>query len=160
MIKAGGVLKMIYEEKVMMESLMCLRRAGSDIILTYVAHQTARCLCGEKRWGLLLNDGLDDASLCGWSKWNFCSVMFPHEFSPFLLVFISRWSLLTVVQIRLNDSVFLICENGNNARILLMFYCESVQIIIDCLGGKWIFFGEWISVLLLQFMQSQVHSFK
>ncbi|KAI3885219.1 hypothetical protein MKW98_002611 [Papaver atlanticum] len=49
MIKAGGVLKMIDEEKVMMESLMCLRRAGADIILTYFALQAARCLCGEKR---------------------------------------------------------------------------------------------------------------
>ncbi|RVX22655.1 Delta-aminolevulinic acid dehydratase, chloroplastic [Vitis vinifera] len=49
MIKAGAVLKMIDEEKVMMESLMCLRRAGADIILTYFALQAARCLCGEKR---------------------------------------------------------------------------------------------------------------
>ncbi|XP_022773273.1 delta-aminolevulinic acid dehydratase 1, chloroplastic-like isoform X2 [Durio zibethinus] len=46
MIKAGGVLKMIDEERVMMESLMCLRRAGADIILTYFALQAARCLCG------------------------------------------------------------------------------------------------------------------
>ncbi|KAI8005155.1 hypothetical protein LOK49_LG08G01589 [Camellia lanceoleosa] len=45
MIKAGGVLKMIEEERVMMESLMCLRRAGADIILTYFALQAARCLC-------------------------------------------------------------------------------------------------------------------
>ncbi|TQE10996.1 hypothetical protein C1H46_003411 [Malus baccata] len=49
MIKAGGVLKMIDEEKVMMESLMCLRRAGADIILTYFALQAARTICGEKR---------------------------------------------------------------------------------------------------------------
>ncbi|KAB2030643.1 hypothetical protein ES319_D05G247400v1 [Gossypium barbadense] len=49
MIKAGGVLKMIDEERVMMESLMCLRRAGADIILTYFALQAARSLCGEKR---------------------------------------------------------------------------------------------------------------
>lgn len=49
MIKAGGVLKMIDEEKVMLESLMCLRRAGADIILTYFALQAARSLCGEKR---------------------------------------------------------------------------------------------------------------
>ncbi|XP_042040653.1 delta-aminolevulinic acid dehydratase 1, chloroplastic-like isoform X1 [Salvia splendens] len=49
MIKAGGVLKMIDEERVMMESLMCLRRAGADIILTYFALQAARCMCGEKR---------------------------------------------------------------------------------------------------------------
>ncbi|XP_057549080.1 delta-aminolevulinic acid dehydratase, chloroplastic [Amaranthus tricolor] len=49
MIKAAGVLQMIDEEKVMMESLLCLRRAGADIILTYFALQAARCLCGEKR---------------------------------------------------------------------------------------------------------------
>ncbi|KAH9691220.1 Delta-aminolevulinic acid dehydratase 1 [Citrus sinensis] len=49
MIKAGGALKMIDEQRVMMESLMCLRRAGADIILTYFALQAARCLCGEKR---------------------------------------------------------------------------------------------------------------
>ncbi|XP_073063756.1 delta-aminolevulinic acid dehydratase, chloroplastic-like [Primulina eburnea] len=49
MIKAGGILKMIDEEKVMMESLLCLRRAGADIILTYFALQAAKCLCAEKR---------------------------------------------------------------------------------------------------------------
>ncbi|KAL2892952.1 Delta-aminolevulinic acid dehydratase chloroplastic [Bienertia sinuspersici] len=49
MIKAGGALKMIDEEKVMMESLLCLRRAGADVILTYFALQAARYLCGEKK---------------------------------------------------------------------------------------------------------------
>ncbi|CAH9108926.1 unnamed protein product [Cuscuta europaea] len=49
MIKAGGALKMIDEEKVILESLMCLRRAGADIILTYFALQAATYLCGEKR---------------------------------------------------------------------------------------------------------------
>ncbi|KAF1871216.1 hypothetical protein Lal_00020008 [Lupinus albus] len=49
MIKAAGALKMIDEEKVMMESLLCLRRAGADIILTYFALQAARSLSGEKR---------------------------------------------------------------------------------------------------------------
>ncbi|XP_058112402.1 delta-aminolevulinic acid dehydratase, chloroplastic [Magnolia sinica] len=49
MIKAGGVLKMIDEEKVMMESLMCIKRAGANVILTYFALQAARSLCGEKR---------------------------------------------------------------------------------------------------------------
>ncbi|KAI4320536.1 hypothetical protein MLD38_034005 [Melastoma candidum] len=49
MIKARGVLKMIEEERVMMESLMCLRSAGADIILTYFALQAARVLCHEKR---------------------------------------------------------------------------------------------------------------
>lgn len=48
MIKAGGVLKMIDEEKVMMESLLCIRRAGADIILSYFARQAASVLCGMK----------------------------------------------------------------------------------------------------------------
>lgn len=49
MIKAGAAKGWIDEEKVMMESLMCLRRAGADVILTYFALQAARYLCGEKR---------------------------------------------------------------------------------------------------------------
>ncbi|KAM0890955.1 hypothetical protein ACQ4PT_026729 [Festuca glaucescens] len=48
MIKAGGVLKMVDEEKVMMESLLCLRRAGADTILTYFARQAANVLCGTR----------------------------------------------------------------------------------------------------------------
>ncbi|XP_072987192.1 delta-aminolevulinic acid dehydratase, chloroplastic [Typha latifolia] len=48
MIKAGGVLKMIDEEKVMMESLLCIRRAGADIILSYFARQAASVLCGMR----------------------------------------------------------------------------------------------------------------
>ncbi|XP_008778333.2 LOW QUALITY PROTEIN: delta-aminolevulinic acid dehydratase, chloroplastic-like [Phoenix dactylifera] len=48
MIKAGGTLKMVDEEKVMMESLLCIRRAGADIILTYSARQAASLLCGMK----------------------------------------------------------------------------------------------------------------
>lgn len=48
MIKAGGFLNMIDEEKVMMESLICLRRAGADLILTYFAIQAATILCGKK----------------------------------------------------------------------------------------------------------------
>lgn len=48
MIKAGAVLKMIDEQKVMMESLMCIKRAGADIILTYFARQAANVLCGMK----------------------------------------------------------------------------------------------------------------
>ncbi|XP_019711227.1 delta-aminolevulinic acid dehydratase, chloroplastic isoform X1 [Elaeis guineensis] len=48
MIKAGGALKMVDEEKVMMESLLCIRRAGADIILTYFARQAASVLCGMK----------------------------------------------------------------------------------------------------------------
>ncbi|AQK66946.1 Delta-aminolevulinic acid dehydratase 1 chloroplastic [Zea mays] len=46
MIKAGGALGMVDEQKVMMESLMCLRRAGADVILTYFARHAAAVLCG------------------------------------------------------------------------------------------------------------------
>ncbi|CAN8288494.1 unnamed protein product [Cochlearia groenlandica] len=49
MIKAAGLLKMIDEEKVMMESLICLRRAGANLILTYFALEAATLLCGEKK---------------------------------------------------------------------------------------------------------------
>uniref|UniRef100_M4F785 porphobilinogen synthase n=1 Tax=Brassica campestris TaxID=3711 RepID=M4F785_BRACM len=49
MIKAAGLLKMIDEEKVMMESLICLRRAGADLILTYFALQAATILCHENK---------------------------------------------------------------------------------------------------------------
>ena len=48
MIKSGGELKMIDEEEMVVESLMCVRRAGADIILTHFALQAARSLCGEK----------------------------------------------------------------------------------------------------------------
>jgi Delta-aminolevulinic acid dehydratase len=44
MIKAAGVLKMIDEEKVMMESLMCIRRAGADIILSLHAKLLVSCV--------------------------------------------------------------------------------------------------------------------
>ncbi|XP_068636682.1 delta-aminolevulinic acid dehydratase, chloroplastic-like isoform X2 [Aristolochia californica] len=44
MIKA-----VIDEERVMMESHLCIKRAGADIILTYFALQAARYLFGEKR---------------------------------------------------------------------------------------------------------------
>uniref|UniRef100_A0A1J3IA30 porphobilinogen synthase n=1 Tax=Noccaea caerulescens TaxID=107243 RepID=A0A1J3IA30_NOCCA len=49
MIKAAGYLDMIDEEKVMMESLICIRRAGADLIVTYFALQAAALLCGESR---------------------------------------------------------------------------------------------------------------
>lgn len=49
MIKAAGYLNMIDEEKVMMESLICIRRAGADLIVTYFALQAAAILCGESR---------------------------------------------------------------------------------------------------------------
>jgi len=44
MIKAAGKLGWIDEEKVMMETLLSIKRAGADIILTYFAKQAAKLL--------------------------------------------------------------------------------------------------------------------
>jgi porphobilinogen synthase len=44
MIKAAGRLGWIDEERVMMESLTAMKRAGADIILTYFAKDAARLL--------------------------------------------------------------------------------------------------------------------
>lgn len=44
MIKAAGKLDWIDEERVMMESLTAIKRAGADIILTYFAKDVARIL--------------------------------------------------------------------------------------------------------------------
>ncbi len=46
MIKAAGRLGWLDEERAMMESLLCIRRAGADIILTYFAKEVARKLKG------------------------------------------------------------------------------------------------------------------
>lgn len=45
MIKAGGAYKMVGEEKVMIESLLCIRQAGADITLSNFAHKTAGLSC-------------------------------------------------------------------------------------------------------------------
>lgn len=50
MIKAAAAAGMIDEKKVTLESLLCLRRAGADIILTYSAIQAARWLAAEKAY--------------------------------------------------------------------------------------------------------------
>ncbi len=44
MIKAAGRLGWLDEERVMMESLLSIRRAGADIIITYFAKEVARKL--------------------------------------------------------------------------------------------------------------------
>jgi len=44
MIKAGGRLGWIDEEKVMMETLLSMKRAGADIIITYFAKEVAKKL--------------------------------------------------------------------------------------------------------------------
>lgn len=46
MIKAAGRLKWLDEERVMMESLTSIKRAGADLILTYFAKSAARFLGG------------------------------------------------------------------------------------------------------------------
>eukprot|EP00252_Welwitschia_mirabilis_P023377 TRINITY_DN658_c0_g1_i4.p1 TRINITY_DN658_c0_g1~~TRINITY_DN658_c0_g1_i4.p1 ORF type:complete len:283 (+),score=72.60 TRINITY_DN658_c0_g1_i4:189-1037(+) len=49
MIKAAASSGMLDEKAAMMESLLCIRRAGADVILTYFALQAARHLCGESK---------------------------------------------------------------------------------------------------------------
>ena len=44
MIKAGGSLGWIDEKKVMMESLLSMKRAGADMIITYFAKEVARLI--------------------------------------------------------------------------------------------------------------------
>ena len=44
MIKAASRLGWLEEEKVMMETLTCIKRAGADLIITYFAREAARLL--------------------------------------------------------------------------------------------------------------------
>ena len=44
MIKAAGKLDWIDEERVMIESLIAIKRAGADMILTYFAKDVAEYL--------------------------------------------------------------------------------------------------------------------
>ncbi len=48
MVKAAGKLGWIEEERVMMESLMSIKRAGADIIITYFAKEAAKLLNSGK----------------------------------------------------------------------------------------------------------------
>ncbi|PID56148.1 MAG: porphobilinogen synthase [Ignavibacteriae bacterium] len=48
MIKAGGQLGWIDEERVMIESLIAIKRAGADMILTYFAKDVAKYLDKQK----------------------------------------------------------------------------------------------------------------
>ncbi len=48
MIKAAAQLGWIDEDRVMMESLLSIKRAGADMILTYFAKDAARLLCCEQ----------------------------------------------------------------------------------------------------------------
>ncbi|MBU1679923.1 MAG: porphobilinogen synthase, partial [Bacteroidetes bacterium] len=44
MIKAAGKLGWIDEERVMIESLIAIKRSGADLILTYFAKEAAKYL--------------------------------------------------------------------------------------------------------------------
>jgi porphobilinogen synthase len=44
MVKAAAANGWIDEERVMMESLLCMKRAGADIIFTYYAKEAAKRL--------------------------------------------------------------------------------------------------------------------
>ncbi|MBU4276409.1 MAG: porphobilinogen synthase [Proteobacteria bacterium] len=46
-IKAGGQMGWIDEEKVMLESLICIKRAGADFIFTYFAKEAAALVGGR-----------------------------------------------------------------------------------------------------------------
>jgi len=50
MIKAAGAKDWVDEERVMMESLTAIRRAGADMILTYFARDAARLIRGGWSW--------------------------------------------------------------------------------------------------------------
>jgi len=47
MIKAAGKNGWIEEQRVVMEVLLCIKRAGADMILTYFAKEVARKLQGR-----------------------------------------------------------------------------------------------------------------
>jgi porphobilinogen synthase len=49
MIKAAAQAGWIDEERVVMETLLCIRRAGADFVLTYCAREAARLLTGGRR---------------------------------------------------------------------------------------------------------------
>jgi len=48
MIKAAGHNGWIDEKRIMMEVLLCIKRAGADMILTYHAKDAARWLREDK----------------------------------------------------------------------------------------------------------------
>jgi porphobilinogen synthase len=49
MIKAAGQAGWIDEDRVILETLLCIRRAGADFVLTYAARDAARLLSGARR---------------------------------------------------------------------------------------------------------------
>jgi porphobilinogen synthase len=49
MIKAAAQNGWIDEDRVVLETMLCCRRAGADLILTYYAKHAAQLLSGKKR---------------------------------------------------------------------------------------------------------------
>jgi porphobilinogen synthase len=49
MIKAAAERGWIDEQRVMLETLLCIRRAGADLVLTYYAKDAAAALTGKRR---------------------------------------------------------------------------------------------------------------
>ncbi len=49
MIKAAAERGWVDEERVMLETLLCIRRAGADLVLTYYAKDAAALLTGKRR---------------------------------------------------------------------------------------------------------------
>ena len=49
MIKAAGAAGLVDEERMMMETLTCIKRAGADMIITYFAVDAARKLTGARK---------------------------------------------------------------------------------------------------------------
>jgi len=49
MIKAAAEKGWIEETRVMLETLLCCRRAGADLVLTYYAKEAASALTGVRR---------------------------------------------------------------------------------------------------------------
>jgi len=48
MIKAAAMQGWLDERETVLEALMCMRRAGSDLILSYYASDAAKWMAGEK----------------------------------------------------------------------------------------------------------------
>ena len=49
MIKAAAERGWIDEDRVVLETLLCCRRAGADLVLTYYAKHAAQLMAGKKR---------------------------------------------------------------------------------------------------------------
>lgn len=48
MIKAAALNGWLDERETVLEALLCMRRAGADLILTYFANDAAKWMAGER----------------------------------------------------------------------------------------------------------------